>query len=294
MYSYFVYGLNIHCDFPLHGITPKDVEPEVVIRFGDLKTFEANQNENYTLFATPETFCHNCKNVGTFYFQNGKEVIIDPVPDIQDGVLSSFVTGIVMAVILHQRGFLVLHSSAVKIKDYTAGFLGDSGTGKSTLAAYLQLTMGGSHLTDDALPIVFSDKKAFGIPGYPQLKLWTDSVKSLGLNMDELPKVYESMDKRAYRFTQELSSEPVLLNGLFIVEEGPELTIERLDFPSSFIEIMKNSFMNRYLFQTDNTQSHFEQVNKLLKTVPVFKLQRPKVYELLPEVAAMVGKHILK
>ena len=21
MYSYFVYGLNIHCDFPLHGIT---------------------------------------------------------------------------------------------------------------------------------------------------------------------------------------------------------------------------------------------------------------------------------
>lgn len=294
MYSYFVYGLNINCDFPLHGLTSTDAEPDVIIRFGSLSEYEADQNKNYTLFATPETICRNWKNVGTFYFRKGEEVIVDPVPDIQAGVLSSFVTGIVTACVLYQRGFLVLHSSAVKINGYTAGFLGESGMGKSTLAAYLQLAMGGNHLTDDALPIVFADEKAFGIPGYPQLKLWSDSIKSLGLNLDALPKVYEAMEKRAYRFTQELSSEPVLLNGLFIIEEGQDLTIERVDFPSSFIEITKNSFMNRYLFETGSNKRHFEQVNKLLKAVPVFKLRRPKIYDLLPEVAAMVERHISK
>src|SRR3989454_2089338 len=48
-----------------------------------------------------------------FRSREGREIVVEPAPGVDAGTLRLFLLGPVRAVLLHQRGFLVLHASAV-------------------------------------------------------------------------------------------------------------------------------------------------------------------------------------
>ena len=70
--------------------------------------------------------------IGAFKISNGSEIIVNPSVNINQRILRSFILGTVFASLLHQRGLLILHASAVNINN--EAFLGDKGCGKSTTA----------------------------------------------------------------------------------------------------------------------------------------------------------------
>ncbi len=79
-------------------------------------------------------------------------------------------------------GTWCLHASAAMFRDCLVVFLGESGQGKSTLAAYLSETGGGwLRVADDILPVTALPSRVEAWPRFPQLKLPVESRSGQGL-----------------------------------------------------------------------------------------------------------------
>ena len=75
----------------------------------------------------------------TFLIRGGREIVIDAAPGVEQRLIRLFLLGPALALLLHQRRFLVLHASAVMIDGAAVAFVAEKGMGKSTLAAALHL-----------------------------------------------------------------------------------------------------------------------------------------------------------
>src|SRR5262249_24053304 len=110
--------------------------------------------------------------LGKFRVRGGMEVTIDALPGIDDALIRLPLLGTVLAVLLHQRGLLTLHASAVEINGQAAAFIGTKGAGKSTIAAMLH-ARGHRLIADDIVAMDLTDpQKPLLLPGFPQFKLW--------------------------------------------------------------------------------------------------------------------------
>ena len=88
----------------------------------------------------------------------------------------------VLPLVLHLRGRLALHASAVHIPWFGAiAFVGPAGAGKSTLAAALALR-GCPMVADDCLVFAQSRDLVEVVPGYPGVRLWPDAARSLRID----------------------------------------------------------------------------------------------------------------
>ena len=84
-----------------------------------------------------------------------------------------------MGALLHQRGLLAIHGSAVRNDKNTCIITGKSGVGKSSLAAGL-LELGYTLVADDISVIGNLENGGFFVhPGIPSLKLWKDVLLHL-------------------------------------------------------------------------------------------------------------------
>lgn len=86
------------------------------------------------------------------------------------------VLGPALVLALALGGKWSLHASAASFQNQGVVFLGESGYGKSTLAAYLDETgkPGWQRFADDILPVTLGEGGLTGWPHFPQLKLPTD------------------------------------------------------------------------------------------------------------------------
>ena len=111
---------------------------DVIIRRGSVSSDESDPQAVPVLFAARgEDAYIRWSGIGDVLVQGGREIIVDAVPDAQEGMVRLLILGAAMALLLHQRGLFVLHASAVALPDGACLFLGEKGQGKSTLAAAL-------------------------------------------------------------------------------------------------------------------------------------------------------------
>ena len=198
-----------------------------------------------------------------------------------------------MAVLLQQRGFLILHASAVVLPDGAVAFLGDKGWGKSTMAAALQLR-GYPLLTDDVLALKLDgDARPLALPAFPQLKLWPSAVKALGGDPESLPRIVPQLNKRVRRLTEDFSPEPLPLNKIYLLGKGNSLALDPLPSGQVLGQLFRHSYSGRFgkhlLHQGE--AFHFRQCMKLAQQVPIYQLLRPSELSLLPEIAQYVEDH---
>lgn len=106
-----------------------------------------------------------------------------PIPEPLDALNWQAYWGPVKVFALALRGTWALHASAVMLDEKVFVFLGESGYGKSTLAASLaKLGRPGLILVaDDILPATSDEEGLWGWPHFPQLKLPPEAQPSLRL-----------------------------------------------------------------------------------------------------------------
>jgi hypothetical protein len=75
-----------------------------------------------------------------------------PVPEVPEGTARHLYLNQVLPLVLSKLGKLVFHASAVEIGSHAVAFVGESGRGKSTLAASFAVS-GCRFLTDDGLVV---------------------------------------------------------------------------------------------------------------------------------------------
>ena len=289
---YFVYGISVESEIPLPELPGTDLAPSVNVKVGQIdkeavkaqfKASEIFDRPGFTVYAGEKTvfidwydFCYGLIEDGT-----RATVEVHPGIDIED--VASLVTGPILSIALHQQKKLVLHASAVSIDGVCLVFMGDKGYGKSTLAAHLQ-ARGHRLISDDVVPIRFVDDTPLTSPGYPQIKIFPDSVESIGVSPDSLPQVNKYITKRYYECQQNFSTEPVRIGQIYVLGMDDDLKIEKKSFTDAFVNVLTNTYMFRYLEATHSSQIHFAQCQRLLNMVPVSDLKRPHDFSYISKI----------
>lgn len=150
--------------------------------------------------------------------------------------------------ILSHRGELVIHASCI-LTDYAAiAFCGESGWGKSTLAAYFH----GSDesfplLTDDCLLLNTKNGKISCTASYPGARLFQDSLTLLNNSENVVPVSHYSNKKRILMACSKEHIENQI-SAIFILNDPskepkePGISIKQVTGATAAIALLKNTF----------------------------------------------------
>ena len=298
MYTYCAYDLVIHSEILLPELrVSTETTPDVVVQIRPLDSSPLRETDTAHCFQlTPEGLYIFWQGVGTFRVSEGHCIVIDPAPEADEDRLRLFILGAAIGVILHQRGYLVLHGSAVNINEEAVVFLGDKGWGKSTLAAAFH-RQGYPLLGDDVIAIDWhQDNQPWVIPAFPQLKLWPDAVESLGSDPDNLPPLVPHLEKRNYCLTSGFSTCQIPLRQIFILGIDSHLEIAKLKSQEILYYFYRNSYVTRFhkeLLQCSEA-AHLQHLTQLANSTSIHRLLRPADLSLLPETIRQIELHLGK
>lgn len=296
-YSYQAYGLNIRSAVQLPELIKTGSEPDVRIRYGAvansllleslLGRSEVFERPGCRIRVNAEAMCIHWDHVGTFLVHGGSEIVIEPEHGIPEEDLQPFLTGPVLSVLLHQRGYLVLHASAVVIGNAAVAFLGSKGDGKSTLAAHLQVR-GHRLIGDDIVPVNLVNNRVVVAAGFPRIKLYDDAIAAVGEKPSDFPVIHRFVEKRSFQYSKNFSTEPIPLSCLYVICEGEKVSLEELGHAAAFIELTRHTYVNRYLNALKGESIHFQQCHEVVQKLPVWKLERPRDFSVISEVCELV------
>lgn len=301
-YFYRAFGMNIRSEMPLPDLVTAASGSDIAVRYGEVRNSELVRK----MFADAEIFerpgvrllvkggsmCIRWDGVGDFLVNEGREVTVHPDVDVSEADLHPFVTGPVISVLLHQRGYFVLHASAVVISDAAVAFLGAKGDGKSTLAAHLQVR-GHRLISDDIVPVRFESGGPNVLAGFPRIKLFGDSISAVGECPDNFPRVHRFVEKRSFNVSNDFSSEPIPLQRIYVLSDAPDVGSEELGPAAAFIELTRHTYVNKYLKALGSESDHFQQCQSLLQDVPVWQLRRPRDFAAMEEVCELIESSML-
>ena len=300
MHKYTAYGLGIHSTMLLPELpAAEDATAEVKIEYQKIDWVppECAQEFRYWHIEGDSAYFY-WKYGGKFLVRGGTEIIVDPIPNLdEDYIIRQPILGPLLGMILHQRNYLILHASGVKIGNRACLFLGAKGQGKSTMAATLY-GQGHQMMTDDVAAISFNDSgNPTLLPGFPQIKLWPDSVKSaLGDCPESFSKIHPLIEKRARPTFDGFFSKPLPLQRIYILQSGSNFGIQELNPQEAIKQLIGHSYVAMTLgdkfSQLDNVAQHFHQSATLVNKVTICSLERPRSLDLLPEVVRLIEKDV--
>ncbi len=286
------YGLTIRSAVPLPELTPADpaAPADLIIRFGAVPDLPPYEGLSASAYPAPDDIRLGFRDAGKYAMRGGREILLDPLPEADPRVLRLYLLGPALTLALHQRGWLVLHASAVAIGGRAVGFLGAPREGKSTLAAAVQ-QRGPDLVTDDvvavAVPTTPDGGPLWVYPGFPQIKLWPEAVAGLGEDPAALPALRPNLSKLARRLSSGFNAAPLPLGRLYVLAEGPAVAVEPLDRQAQLVELVRHSYVVRALPRLD-APTHLRQCAAVLRAVPVARLARPRDLAQLAAVADAV------
>lgn len=283
-YYYTAYGLIIGSEIqlpPLTEIAPKPVD--VVIKRGVLpespplqptKIYRAGLQANFAQNGPQQLWLH--WGILSFMVVNGQELILDTTQTDED-LLSLFTLSEAIGLILFQRGYFLLHGSAIRLNDKGIVFLGEPGAGKSTtVAAFAQ--KGVSVISDDMVCIqVNKTEPSVLLPAFPQIKIWENAVDGLQLEKNGLTAVREGVNKFSWHESIVFDEKPVSLNQIFVLTAPNELTATTNQVPRHEIPIELLSYfpLADALLQGESLKDYFEKSITFAHSTPVVKMSRP-------------------
>lgn len=294
-YTYKVYGLAVASDFNIPELKSHEGVPQVNISFGKVSHCLDNPVEKGVRFqASPDEFLLKIDNVAWYYVLRGKEIIIEPFSGAKHKDIRVFLLGSVFAALLHQRNYLVLHGSAVEVKGKAVIFTGVSGAGKSTLAASLY-KRGYKLITDDLCAVKFSEEGVPQLmPGFPNLKLWADSAKVLGQDINVLSSVRDNLEKYRINAENNFSMEALPISHMYVLNlhNKPDIKVSKLEALKKLEAVINNTYRLRFVKGQVGKAVHFKQCGKAAKHLDVYDLFRPRGEFMIDELTSTLEKEL--
>ena len=223
--------------------------------------------------------------------RDGHEIVVDPAPGAEERTLRLFILGPALALLLHQRGRLILHASAVEIDGDAVAFLGGPRWGKSTTAGALHVR-GHPLVADDVVAVQPDTNAPVVFPGFPRLKLWPEAARSLGDDPEALPQLHPRFAKRDRPATEGFVHDLLPLRRVYVLAEDSHQAIQPLSPQEALIELVRHSFVAGWLASTGAAASHFRQCSNLVNQVLVCRLERPRSLAELPDLARLIERDV--
>jgi hypothetical protein len=296
--NYRICGLTVASDLELHGAIRKysaSTSVDVSIRRGQIPASLTGVTEagpDWQLTGN-DSFLFGVPGLARFLVAGGSEINVELEPGALESDASGFVLGTAFGVLLHQRGSLVLHGSAVANNGRAIAICGESGAGKSTLAAAL-CRDGCSFVTDDLCVIAQNEnKRPVVLPDGRRLKLWKETIDKLDLAARQGEMVRQSFEKY-YIEPFDTVSEPPILSAIFVLRDGhPSFAegIERLALPDAMRTLECEMYRPALRAKIGLKSELIAHAAATLGHAKVFVLTRPRGFEHLDETVALVRTH---
>jgi len=277
--NYTAYGLSIHSDLllpELQSQTQREDEPDVQMRIGAVAEdgFEEAKQLGPFLWASRHALWLQVPNVAHFLVREGREIIIEPAPGIDEDSVRVFLLGSALGALLFQRGYLVLHGNAVRIGNQCMVCVGPSGAGKSTLAAGF-MQRGYDVLADDVVPL---DAECRAIPGFPRLKLWRDTIDLLEIDASPLKRIRPQTEKFNFPLVRRFAKRPLPIRWVYILgtHTQSDTRFEPIAGMQRFEPLHNNTYRVRFLRGMALKGEHLKLCGRLGGRARVARMTRPQ------------------
>ena len=244
---------------------------------------ESEEGSRFALFKQSDGFglSIRCQGSGLFRFI-GNRIEIEWLPGGTGA--SHYFYSHALPLWLEYNGVLVLHGSAVSIRDRVVAFIGTSGAGKSTLAAGL-VHEGCDLVSDDGLPVYENEGGAWTcFRGPAQFRLWPSSLENvLQTSHEGLPRVHSGLAKRILRIHRVENSHRkniFKLATVYLVQRRPEpgigVTVEPIGGVESVMRLIENGIVSAPADALGLTEARLEQFSRLANAIPIKSLTYPE------------------
>jgi hypothetical protein len=285
------YGLAIRSFLPLPELVPGGSGADVVVREGRVEAGSLAPLAAGRSFAVEgDSIRYAIDGAGRFLVRGGEEIVVEPAPGVEAAALRLILLGPVLALLLRQRGLLVLHASAVALAGRAVAFLGASGRGKSTTAGAL-LSRGHRLVADDVTAVLLDGDTPRALPGFPQLKLWPEAAESLEGALGPTRRLAAHLEKHASRVAA-FDAAPLPLERLYVLADGESHSIEPLSPQEAFLELVRHSYGAR-LLPALGAPRHLLQCGRLLGRTAARRLAVERSLERLSALAQAIEADLL-
>ncbi len=229
--------------YRLYGLT---VESEVDLREAEEVFFVSEPDAVIRLGLPPEWVIREYKEDGKFsylsekcswfrvydeiliYVENGSNAIVWVLKEgMNREYLNTYILSGVFTFLLFQRGYTVIHGSAIEYNGNVFVVSGPSGTGKSTTAAELLKDDRFRFASDDLSAVKVIDGKCILFPGPPWQKLLPDAYsKQTDASDGEYVFLNECGGKYAKRLKEGYVNAPAEVKNIFYISKGERDTVE--------------------------------------------------------------------
>lgn len=273
---------------------PEEGERPVNIRLGatpatlsaplaTAESYEANDTE----------FLLRLPGIANYYVRDGVEIVVHPDAGGPELDVRSYLMGNLFAVLCHQRGLLPLHASAIATPQGAVAFLGASGAGKSSIAAFLA-RRGHRILADDIClvdPAAPRDQRV--LPMAPWLKLWSATLDAMGESSQGLPRIFSDDEK--YRYVLRQPEAPTPLAELILLdraEDQAEANFEALTPVHALHAVLDFTYQSWLVRATGRMDRYFLRCGQALDGVRVTRMRRPWGFEAMDATLEALETHL--
>jgi hypothetical protein len=294
---YLISGLLVSSEIPLAGVasaTQPDTEPDVRVSLSPVSRElpqASLRGPNWML--AEDAFLLRVPDVVRMLVRAGREIAVEIEGSSSEADAIPFLLATGFGALLHQRGALAFHASAVAHEGRAIALCGSSGVGKSTLSAAL-CQAGCRFISDDISAISFESGHPQVLPDSRQHRLWADAIERLALAERQGAAVRDTIEK--YHVAPPCDGAATPLSTIIVLRKAEfrdqQPVFEPLDIADAAALLRGEVYRSTLATRMGRDAELFGQISRLLGHVRVLRLTRPQEIEKLDDVVALVRTHV--
>jgi hypothetical protein len=297
VHAYVVSGLIVASDLLLPGlltIAGAAGTPDVTIRAGappDRLDAPVASGPNWQM--ADGRFLLDIPGIVSMLLIGGHEIVYRLAGTSTPEDAAVFVSGTGFGILLHQRGRVVLHASAVSVRGRAVLLCGPSGAGKSTLAAAL-VDCGHDLISDDFCAIsIPGDGPPLVQPDGRQMKLWQNAIDWLELTGRRCDPVRPAL-RKYYVEPRAAAARAIAIGAIYILRESrPPLAagIASPNIVDAAVMLRRNAYRPAMVRRMGQKDLYFRATAAIARHAGLFTLTRALDFAAMPSVIGSLAGH---
>lgn len=292
IYHYRAFGINIASAIPCPQFLPGDGPPDVCIRYGEVPESLADATViNPQSQVAPDRFLLFRKSTARYLISAGREIVVQCDPGADPAAVQFYLLGTPLGALLHQRKLFPLHSNALVRDGGGVIVLGDRGSGKTTIAAFL-LQRGFHVIADDICAISFgAGGEPVVPPGGTHLKVRDSAAAAIGLSTADMKPVSGAMDGKYWlEPAGKTCLNPVRLASIFTlsVSDVRQFTATPLAKMEAIDKLHRFTYRRKLIRDLNNKLSFLSFANAVASRVNAFQIGVPRERFCFEEIAVFI------
>ena len=277
-YRYCGLGLNWETPFACPELVAGgyDQVADVVVCIGSIPFARLPNGDPVQFAFSAEKVIIDAPIIGRFQVENGNRITVQPKETVNHET-RLVLFGTVAAFLLRQRGLFAMHASSIATPKGAVLFAGHSGAGKSTLMAALN-TQNYAMISDDITVIRPDAAQSAVLPGFPNMKLWANSMNALGHSSVGLKTVRKHLvNKYSVPIGGEVTSVSLPLHAIYILEPTmqPTVSLLPLSHAQKFRHLASHAWHPQTVKEQGHHLTHFRQSSLIARRTRLVRVFRP-------------------